>query len=267
MLEIVEDAAGALLARLRRHEHDTVTGLDTIDGGGGGVLQDLYGGDGLRIQIADVIDLEAVHDHERRGLGVRGITADLDRRGGTRSAGRIHDLDAGRLTLEGLGDIGRRAVLEVGLLHGSDGARNVALALDAIADDHGFLQEFRVFSQDDVDDGTSGQRDRLGRIADAGEGEGSTGRNTDLIVSTQVRLRTNSLVTAEHDRGSNDGFATRISDFSLDRDVLGERCRSGNDQQPCEEKAANGVEDFHKSEVIRSVMMNFYGQYCSFLQN
>jgi hypothetical protein len=79
-------------------------------------------------------------------------------------------------------------------------------------------------------------------------------------------LRTNSLVTAEHDRGSDDRLATRICDFSLDRDVLGEGFRPGNDQQPREEKAANGVEDFHKSEVIRNELLIFYGQYCSFLQ-
>jgi hypothetical protein len=64
-------------------------------------------------------------------------------------------------------------------------------------------------------------------------------------------LSSNSLVTAEHDRGSDDGFATRIGNFSPDRDVLGEGFRPGNHQQPCKEKAANGVEDFHKIEVIR----------------
>ena len=250
MLEIVEDAAGALLARLRRHEHDTVTGLDTIDGCGGGVLQDFDGGDALRIQIADVIDLEAVHDHERRGLGVRGITANLDGGRSTRSSGSVHDLDAGGLALERLGDIDRRAILEVGLLHGRDRARNVALALDAIADDDGLLEEFRVFRQDNVDDGTSGHRNRLGCIADAGVDEGCAGRNADGIVTTQVRLRSNSLVTAEHDRGSDDGFATRVCHFSLDRDVLGGDGRPGNGQQPCEEKAAKGVEDFHKEKLL-----------------
>ena len=245
VLEVVEHAAGALLAGLRRDEHDTVTGFDTIDGGGGGILQDFDGGDGLRIQVADVIDLEAVHDHQRGRPGIRGITADLDGGGGTRRTGSVHDLDAGRLALQGLGDIRGRTVLQVGLLHGSDGARDVALALDAVTDDDGFLQEFSVFRQDDVDDGTAGHGDRLRCVADAGIDEGSIGRNADRIVSIQVGLSSNSLVTAEHHRGTNDRLATRICDFSLDRGVLGEGFRPGNDQQPCEEKAANGVEDFH----------------------
>ena len=172
VLEVVEHAAAALGTGLGGDEHDTVTGLDAVDGGGGGVLQDLDGSDGLRSEVADVVDLQTVHDHERGGLGVGGITADLDRRSGTRSTGSVHDLHTGGFALQSLCDIGRRAVLKVGFLDGRNGAGDIALPLDTVTDDHGFLEHLGVLLEDDVEGGLVADGKGLGLVADALDGDG-----------------------------------------------------------------------------------------------
>ena len=73
MLEVVEDAAfpAGVGSGLGGDEHYAVTGLDTVDCGRGGILEDLHGLDVVGVEVVDRIDLEAVDDYERSGLGVR----------------------------------------------------------------------------------------------------------------------------------------------------------------------------------------------------
>ena len=159
-LIVIED--GAVLVRvlatvLGGDENDTVTGLRTVDGGGGGVLQDLHGLDHGRIEVVDLIDLQAVHDEERAEAGAF-----------TRSAGIVEDLDTGGLALEGGGGIGGGAVHQFLGADGRHGAGKVALALHAVTDDDGLVDELGVFDKDEVEFGLVTDRNNLAGIADTG---------------------------------------------------------------------------------------------------
>ena len=72
VLIVVEHASASLLggSGLGGDEDDAVTCLDTVDGGGCGILQNLHGGDVLGIEVIDAPDLQTVDDHQRTGLGV-----------------------------------------------------------------------------------------------------------------------------------------------------------------------------------------------------
>ena len=172
-LIVIEDGAVLVLVLatvLGGDENDTVTGLRTVDGGGGGVLQDLHGLDHGRIEVVDLIDLQAVHDEERAeaGAAVGGDTADADGGTFTRSAGIVEDLDTGGLALEGGGGIGGGTVHQ---FLGADGryrAGEIALALDAVTDDDGLVDELGVLDEDEGEFSLVAYRDHLACIADAG---------------------------------------------------------------------------------------------------
>ena len=173
-LEIIGDAGAAVVGgtALGRDEHDTVTGLRAVDGSGGGILQHLHAGDHGRVEIADIIHLETVHDEEGADVaGVGGVAADTDGRRGTRRAGTINDVDTGSLALQGGGGVGSGAVLELLLTNGGNGAGEVALLLDAIADNDRFFQEFCIFLQNYLIIGLAADDKILGSITDAGYGK------------------------------------------------------------------------------------------------
>ena len=149
---VVGDMGRAFLTGLGGDEHDTVTGLRTVDGGGGGVLQDLDGLDHGRIQILDVVHLQTIDDEERSDVaGVGGVTADTDVSALARSTGGVDDLDTGGLALQGGGGVGGGTVLQVLGTDRCHGAGQVALALDAVTDDDGLIQEFSVLDEDELE--------------------------------------------------------------------------------------------------------------------
>ena len=102
--EIVEDAAVALLTLFGGDKYDAVTGLDTVDGRRGTVLEDLHRLDRRGVEVGNVRHLQAVHHIEglRCARIVRAESADTDRGTRTRSGRRGEHLHARGLSLQGL---------------------------------------------------------------------------------------------------------------------------------------------------------------------
>ena len=224
---VVGDVGGAFLAGLGGDEHDTVTGLRAVDGGGGGVLQDLHGFDHRRIQVLDVVHLQTIDDEERSDVtGVRGITTDADVGTGTRSTGGVDDLDTGGLTLEGSGGVGDGTVLQVFGTDRSHGAGEVALALDTVTDHDRLLQEFSVFLEGDVEHGLVHRGEGLIGITDAGDVDVGACGDVETESTVSVGHSTNGGVADNDDGGSDHGSAVRIDNLSADGAVLGGRNRS-----------------------------------------
>ena len=196
--------------------------MRAVDGGGGGILQDLHGFDHGRIQVIDLIDLQAVHDQERAeaGTGVGGDTADADGRAFARRTGVVEDLHARGLALEGGGCVRGGTIHQFLGTDGSHRTGEVALALDAVADDHGFFEEFGVFPEDDVNDGLVGDGNHLRSIADAGEFEIRAGGHVQAVGAVRVGHRSHGAVTDKHDRRADDGRALDIYYRSPDYLVL-----------------------------------------------
>ena len=119
------------------------------------------------------------------------------------------------------------------VVHDTHGSGQVLLlGLGAVTEGHGFLKDFGILFQDDVDGCASIHGDLLGHIAQAGHLEDCVGRDIDGVGTIHVR---NGVGTAaEHDR-AHDG-AGGVSDRSTHCQVLrrrAERCRKA--QQPCEQ--------------------------------
>ena len=221
-LVVVEDLAFSLLAGLRSHEHDAVTGLGTVDGRGGGILQDLDGLDHFRVQVLDVVHLQAVHDEERsQGTGIGGITADADIGPLARRTGSVDDLDTGGLALEGGGRVGSRAVLEVLTADGGHGTGQVALFLDAVTDHDGLVEEHRILLEDDTELGLVPDGNDLFGIADAGDADGSPGGDAEAECAVQAGDGSDRGIADEDHGRTHDGRAGFIDDNAADGTVLG----------------------------------------------
>ncbi len=103
---VIGDADPAGLALLGGDEDDTVRTTRTVDGAGGGVLQDV---DALDIRGVEGVDAAAGHavDHIQRGIGTDGThTADVDVVARARLSGRTHDAHTGGGGLHGAQGVG-----------------------------------------------------------------------------------------------------------------------------------------------------------------
>ena len=213
----------SFLAGLGGDEDDAVTCLRTVDGGGGGILEDLHGLDHGRIEVLDVVHLQAVHDEERSDVaGVGGVTADTDISTGTRSTGGVDDLDTGGLALEGGGGIRRGTVLQVVRTYGSHGAGQVTLPLHAVTDDHGLFQHLGILLEDDVVGGLVGDREGLGLVTDALHVHGGPGGDGQGESTVDVGGCTDTRVADNSDGCADDRLAAGINDSTTDGAVLGE---------------------------------------------
>ena len=227
VLVVVEHLAVTLLTGLGGHEDDTVTCLSAVDGGGGGILQDLDGLDHFRIQVLDVVHLQTVHDEERsEGTGVGGVTADADGGAGTRSTGRVDDLHTGGLALEGGGGVGGGTVLEILLADGRDGTGEVTLLLDTVTDHDGLVEELGVLLKDHVENGLVSDGDHLAGVADAGNLDVRAGGHVQTEGTVQIGHRADGRVAHDDHGGTDDRCAAGIGNRSADGTVLGGRNRS-----------------------------------------
>ena len=174
---VVEDLSVTLLARLGGDDDDAVTGLGAVNGGRGGVLEDFDALDILRVHRAQAGDLQTVDDVQRIAgvIGVRRDTADTDGTDGTGISGGGDDLDTGRLARESGGDIVDGAVFQRLAPDGSDGAGDVALLLDAVADDDGLFQHLVVLFHEDGEPGLVADGDFLLLVADGGNDKDGAG--------------------------------------------------------------------------------------------
>ena len=247
--ESIERDGGLLLAGLALaggHEDNAIRRTGTVDGRGGGILEDIDGLDIGGVQVVQVAAGHTVDDDERSGGTGGSETADGDVVTGTRNTARLNDIHARHGAVKGTQRIGGVLLLDFVTGNVDRGTGQEFLLLGTITDDDGLIQEFRVFLERDVDDGTSAYGNGLGRIPDAGEREGCVGRNGDGITSVRFRKCSDSPVTVQHDSSTDHRLAARVCHFSLHGDVLGEGARRRNNHHHCQEKAANSVECFHK---------------------
>ena len=207
----------------------------TVDGGGGGVLQD---GDVLDVVGVDerkVGDFHAVDQDQRLVVAVDGTgTAETHRRGGAEVSRVVGDGQAGDDALETLRHVDDRLAAE-GLLHVDrrDGAGQVDLLLRTETDDHGFIEELRVIGQDDVDHAAAGDGHLLGLVADAGELQGSVCGSVDGVAAIRVGRRARCR-TDDHYVRSDDRLIVVVDDTTRDADVLSPH------GSYCEEQCAHG---------------------------
>ena len=242
---IIKDVAVPVLVLatvLGGDEHDTVTGLRTVDGGGGGILQNLHGFDHGRIEVVDLVDLQTVHDEERAeaGAAVGGDTADADGGTFTRGAGIVEDLDAGGLALEGGGGIGSGTVHQFLGADGRHRAGEIALALHAVTDDDSLIDEFGVLHEDKCEFGSVADRDHLAGIADAGYLKVGSGRHIQTERTVRVGNGTDGSIADDDHGGSDDRSARTVNNCSSDCPVL-----RGSDESA--QKNGEKYDDSHRS--------------------
>ena len=237
---------------LRGHEDDTVTGLGAVDGGGGGILQDLDGLDHRRLDVLDAGDLQAVHDVQRGEVAtIGGVTTDADVSAAARSTVR-EDVHTGGLALEGVGRIDGGQVLEGLLTDRSHGAGEVALLLHTVTDDHRLVQEFGVLREDEAESGLVPAGDRLVGVADAGDVDGSARRDIETESSVHVSHCADGRVADHDDSRPDHRSAALVDNRSADGAVLGGRNRS--QEARCDDHHSGGHSckklPGHKSVVL-----------------
>ena len=125
--------------------------------------------------------------------------------------------------LQGGGGIGGGTVHQFLGTDGRHRTGEVALALDAVADDHGLIQEFGIFLQEEVDDRLVAHLGDLAGIADAGDLDGGAGGHVQPVGTVRARDGADGRVADHHDGGSDDRSARGIDDSAVDGLVLRER--------------------------------------------
>ena len=152
---VIRERGAAFLALFGGDQHDTVRSTGTVDGGRGGVLQNVDGFDIVGVQGIDVTAGHAVDDVERLGVTDSADTTDIDFVSTSRLTGALGDGDTRALALEG-GDRGGRAEFgEFVTLYLDGRAGDEFLLLDTVTDDDRLVQlvEFRI--ERDIDRSTA----------------------------------------------------------------------------------------------------------------
>ena len=222
------------LALLRGDHDDAVRGAGAVQGGGGRILEDGHGLDVTRGDGVDVTRIgHPVHHVQRRARGVHGAdTADVDGTAVTRLAAGVDDLDTRAEALEGLGDIGRRNLLDVLLLDDRRRSGEGSLGCRTVRHDDGLVEHLGVIHEDDVDDPPSVDGDGLFLIAQARDGEGPVRRDRNPERARRVAHGIHPGVAAEHDARADDRISCGILHRSPHFDVLCGRGQGG--QQACQ---------------------------------
>ena len=215
--------AVAGLSALGGDQHHTESSARTVDRGGGGILQDGDRCDVLRVEVGQVVDRNAV-DHVERGgrtaVGQGTDTTDHDGRLGVDVTVDVEDGQTGDSTLQGFAHAGRRLALE-GLrdVDGRDGAGQVGAALRAVTDHDGFVEEFGVICQNDVDHSAAGHGDLLGLVADAGKRKCTVGGYVDGVGTVDIRRSSCGRSNNDH-VGTYDRLVVLIDHLTGDGNVL-----------------------------------------------
>ena len=223
----------ALVALLGGHEDNTAgTGSSTVDSGGGGVLQD---DDALDIVHGSDGGAGNTVNNPQHGVTIAGTLAtDDDGRGGIRGTTVVGDGYTGNLALQHAFGVGHRTGSQfIGVVHDTHGSGQVLLlGLGTVTEGHGFLQQFGIFHEDDVDVGASVDVHLLSHITQAGNFEDCVGRNRDGVGTIEVR---DSIGTTGENHGSRNG-THGITHGTTHCHVLGLRRESCHQAHECGSK-------------------------------
>ena len=138
----------ACLATAGGHEDDTVRGAGTVNGGGGGILQDVDALDVIRVDVLEGCALDSIDHHERSGAATDGVqTTDQDVVSAARLIVGTLDLDARKGSLEGAGSIGVAATDQVGGGNRSNRTGQVTLLDGTVTDHHRLIQHLRILGE------------------------------------------------------------------------------------------------------------------------
>ena len=175
-------------------EHHTVGTLCTVDGGGGGILQDFhredvggidggkrgdggYGAVTQRITQAKVgtTAAAALYDHpvnhiERFRIGIDGgLSAHANRNGGPGSTGGHHGCHTRCPALKCLVEVGDHRSLDGILTHGDGGTGDVTLPHGTVAHYHHLVEQFGIFVHLEVEGVAVSHHHLQCLISDAGD--------------------------------------------------------------------------------------------------
>ena len=227
--EVIVEGDGrglVVFASLGGHEDDTVCRTSTVDGCGR-ILEDGHALDLVTGEAGEFVATagDSVDDDER-AVVAEGASA-ADEHGGVVLPGLtravVHD-HAGESAGKTLGKVDGRVLHEGSTRCGGDGAGERELALAAVTDDDGFLEEFGVGFHGDVDYGKIAGVDFHLLVSDgAGDEDGSVGDSGNGVVAIEVRDGTLCGSTFHEDTGAHDGLAVGVPDHTLDSPGLGKR--------------------------------------------
>ena len=198
------------LALAGGHEDNAVRRTGTVDGRGGGILQDVDGLDVSGVQVLQVTAGHAVDNDERaRGTGGADTTDGnvVTRARTTTGLDDVHTRDG---AVQGAERVGRALLLDLVTGDVNRRAREETLLLRTVTDNDRLIEEFGVFLEHDIDGRTPVQLLFLRGETYAGERKRGIGRNGDGVVTVRVREAAHRVVTVEHDGDTDDRFTIRV---------------------------------------------------------
>ena len=229
-IAVVFDREFSRAALFRGDQDDAVGGLVAIDGGRCGVFEHRDRLDVLRVHLVER-GFEAVDDDQRRRVVERADTAHGDRTAvGAGLSGGLRHLYAGNLALQGEGDVGDRAVLEVGGRDGGDGAGEFLLAGRAVSDDHDVVQGEGILLEDDVQTGEGpGHLELLFLVPEVGDFQRLADPGQDREGAVRCGRGAGLPLLHGHD-DADDGVELFVRHLALDADLRAGLCMRGQDE-------------------------------------
>ena len=142
MLDLSVEGDPSCTPLLGRDEDDSISGTSSIEGRGGGILEDREGLDVRHIEATEErVVGDPIDDIEWGGIGVhRPDPTDLYGRTRTRLSTRGEDLHPRGGTLEGRGDIGARLLGQSSYIDTSSRSREGVLALGTVGHDDDLVE-------------------------------------------------------------------------------------------------------------------------------
>ena len=207
----------AFLALLCGDKDDTVGRAGSIDGSGGGILQNLDALDVVRVDEVDAAGRHTIHYIKRVRIVDCSDTSDSDLRSSVRRSGSLGDEHSGGHTLEHIVNPGLGLDLEVIGGDAGDGGGDNALFLNAVTDHDRLFDGLCVRNEGHLH--VLRGRKLLRNIADERELEDGTLRDIDLEVTVGIGHST-VRGTFLNDPGSNETCTVLVKDGTFYMDGL-----------------------------------------------
>ena len=222
-------------ALVRRDEDDAVGAAGAVDGGGGGILEDVHALDVARGDVGEGPHERHAVQHDERvvGGGQGAVAADADFHARARTGRGLGHLHAGHAAVQRAGEVAGGDFAEALAAHRGDGAGHIRLAGRTVADDHDGIQGLGVIGHDDIDPRAPLHGYALGRISHARDFEGRGRADLEGIGPVDTGDGADRGVQ-DHHGSSDDGLATRVRDRAADGDVLREGEERGRQGQGCD---------------------------------